>query len=282
MNLSSARSFLFVPASRPERLAKALASAAGGVIVDLEDAVSPAEKPGARAQLVEALAALDATQRGRVLVRINAPGTEWHVPDLSAIAPWCAQGLCGAMVPKAESAQDLHAVASALGPAAALVPLVESLAGLDALPQIAGARQVRRLAFGHIDFQLDLGLRCTPDEPELAAVRFQIVAASRRATLAAPIDGVTVALSDGEATKRDAVRARAAGFGAKLCIHPSQVDTVNAVFAPTEEEVAWAQRVLVAAQASGGAAIQVDGKMIDLPVIRLAQQTLGQAPHRSA
>lgn len=277
MNLSSARSFLFVPASRPARFAKALACGADCVVIDLEDAVAPTDKAGARASLVDALQAFDASQLGRTLVRINAAETEWHAADLQAIAAACAGGLCGVMVSKAESVEALRAVAAALGPSASLVPLVESLAGLDALREIALAPQVCRLAFGHLDFQLDLGMRCIPDEPELAAVRFQFVAASRRAALAAPIDGVTVDVSDAAGLQGDALRARAMGFGAKLCIHPSQADPVNAAFTPTAAEVDWARRVVQAAQASGGAVIQVDGKMVDLPVIRLAQTTLAQA-----
>ncbi|WP_137920904.1 CoA ester lyase [Hydrogenophaga sp. 2FB] len=277
MSLTSARSFLFVPASRPERFAKALGSGADCVVIDLEDAVVPSDKDRARALLADALQAFDASRLGRTLVRINAAETEWHAADLQAIAAGCASGLCGVMAPKAESVETLRAVASALGPSASLVPLVESLAGLDALREIARAPQVRRLAFGHIDFQLDLGMRCTPDEPELAAVRFQFVAASRRAALAAPIDGVTVNVSDSARLRHDALRARAMGFGAKLCIHPSQADAVNAAFTPAAAEVDWARRVVQAAQASGGAVIQVDGKMVDLPVIRLAQQTLAQA-----
>lgn len=277
MGLTSARSFLFVPASRPERFAKALASGADCMVIDLEDAVAPADKDTARASLVEALQAFDASRLGRTLIRINAADTEWHAADVQAIAAGCARGLCGVMVPKTESVDALQRVAATLGSSASLVPLVESLAGLDALREIAQAPQVRRLAFGHIDFQLDLGMRCTPDEPELAAVRFQFVAASRHAALAAPIDGVTVDVSDAARLQHDALRARAMGFGAKLCIHPSQADAVNAAFTPTAAEVDWARRVVQAAQASGGAVIQVDGKMVDLPVIRLAQATLAQA-----
>lgn len=281
MGLTSARSFLFVPASRPERFAKALASAADCVVIDLEDAVAPADKERARALLADALQTSDAPRLGRTLVRINAAETEWHTADLHAMATACARGLCGVMVPKAESVEVLQRVAAMLGPSASLVPLVESLAGLDALREIAQSPQVRRLAFGHIDFQLDLGMRCTTDEPELAAVRFQFVAASRRAALAAPIDGVTVDVADEAGLQRDALRARAMGFGAKLCIHPSQAEAVNAAFTPTAAEADWAHRVVQAAQASGGAVIQVDGKMVDLPVIRLAQRTLAQFEDRA-
>ncbi|OUL99798.1 HpcH/HpaI aldolase/citrate lyase family protein [Variovorax sp. JS1663] len=275
--LASARSLLFVPASRPERFARALDAGAGCVILDLEDAVAPAGKAAARTQLDDHLGGFAADQLARTLVRINAGGTEWHEDDLRLLARWCAKGLAGAMVPKAESGAALDAIAAALGPAAQLVPLIESLAGLDAVDALARAPQVARLAFGHLDFQLDLGMKCGADEAELAAVRFALAAASRRAQLPAPIDGVTVDTADGERLRQDARRARAFGFGAKLCIHPAQVAIVDEVFAPSAAEIEWARRVIEVARASGGQVASLDGKMVDLPVIRLAEQTLRQA-----
>lgn len=123
--IARASTFLFVPATRPERIAKALASGAGAVIVDLEDAVAPGEKAAARAALQTAVASLDAGQRARLLVRVNAAGTPWHTDDVAAVAACVAQGLAGAMVAKAESAAVLGAMAGALGPRGLLVPLVE-------------------------------------------------------------------------------------------------------------------------------------------------------------
>ncbi len=238
-----ARSLLFVPASRPERFARALESAASCMILDLEDAVAPDQKDSAREQMVQRLEGFTAEALARTLVRINAAGTPWHAQDLQA----------------------------------QLVPLIESLAGLDAADLLARGRQVARLAFGHLDFQLDLGMQCGADEQELNTVRFALVAASRRAQLPGPIDGVTVDVKDGERLQTDTRRARAFGFAGKLCIHPAQVDGVNAVFMPSAAEVAWARRVLDAARTHGGQAVSLDGKMVDLPVIRLAAQTLKQA-----
>lgn len=276
--IAHARSFLFVPASRPERFAKALQAGADCVILDLEDAVAPEQKEGARDMLDQALAAFSKEQLGRTLVRINAAGTTWHAADLRALAPWVQKGLAGAMVPKSEGAATLHAVAEALGPGAQMVPLVESLAGLDAADLLARARQVVRLAFGHLDFQLDLGMRCGPEETELAPVRLALVAASRRAQLPAPVDGVTTDTSNRERQLVDAQRARAFGFGGKLCIHPIQVAPVNETFSPSSEELAWARRVIDGAKAHCGQAFSLEGRMVDLPVIRLAERTLQQAP----
>lgn len=272
-----ARSFLFVPASRPERFAKALASGAGCVILDLEDAVPMEQKGAARDHLADRLPGFGKEQLTRTLVRINAADTAWHADDLRLLAAWTAQGLGGVMVPKSEAASVLNAAAAALGPAASLVPLVESLAGLDAVDLLARAPQVARLALGHLDFQLDLGMRCSVEEAELASVRFALVAACRRAQLPAPIEGVTTDTGNRERLLGDAQRARAFGFGGKLCIHPAQVATVNETFLPSPSEVEWARRVLAAAQANEGQAFSLDGRMVDLPVIRAAQFTLRQA-----
>ncbi|WP_284466665.1 HpcH/HpaI aldolase/citrate lyase family protein [Diaphorobacter nitroreducens] len=267
-------SFLFVPATQPERLPKALASGADLVIADWEDAVAPADKERARTALADALAALPAPQRARLLVRINSEATPWFAADLQALAQLTAQGLAGAVVPKAERAQTLQAVAQAAGPQAALVPLVESVAGLAAADALAAAPQVARLAFGHLDFQVDAGMACAEDEQELLPVRMALVLASRRAGLAAPIDGVTVDTRNPERMGRDAERARRMGFGGKLCIHPAQVPVLHAAFDPDEAAVTLAQRVRQALEQAGGGVCVLDGRMVDAPVLAQAEQTL--------
>lgn len=275
--LALARSFLFVPATRPERYAKALASGADAVIIDLEDAVAPADKAAARQMLAQAWPGLPATQRGRVLVRLNASGTAWHGDDLALL---CTLGVAGVVLPKAESAADLARVAAAMGPACALLPLIESVAGLDAVDALARSPGVARLAFGNLDFQADAGMSCGPDEPELTAVRLALVLSSRRAGLAAPVDGVTAATQDATQLQCEALRSRRGGFGGKLCIHPSQVAGVNAAFTPSPAEMDWARRVLAAFEAAGGGVFSLDGRMVDAPVLRLAQRALAQAAAR--
>ncbi len=281
-SLALVSTFLFVPATRPERFAKALASGAGGVIIDLEDAVAAVDKLSARAALVAGVAALPQEQRGRVLVRVNAVGSVWHADDVAVAAGLVAQGIAGVMLPKAERAEDIAAVASAWvggqGRDAVLIPLVESLGGLDALDVLARAPRVLRLALGHIDLQVDLGMACGDDESELASVRLALVMASRRAGLAAPIDGVTTATDDNARLQHDAARSRRFGFGAKLCIHPAQVAGVHAAFAPTADEIAWSHRVLEAARHHGSGAFSLDGRMVDAPVLRIAERNLARAP----
>ncbi|NVM91572.1 CoA ester lyase [Variovorax sp. SG517] len=273
--LSLARAFLFVPADRPERHARALATGAGGVIVDLEDAVAPERKVQAREQLAASFAALPAEDRRRLLVRINAAGTPWHDDDCAQVGALAAQGLiAGIVLPKAERAADLSRLATAAGPSAVLVPLIESAAGLTAVDELATSPQVLRLAFGNLDFQADLGLACDADEVELVPVRLALLLASRRAGLAAPIDGVTPDWRDAARLAADTARARRGGFGAKLCIHPDQVAPVHAGLGPTAQELAWARRVVEAIQAAGGGVVSLDGRMVDAPVVRLAKRLL--------
>ena len=268
--LSLARSFLFVPGNRPERFAKALASGADAVIIDLEDAVPLDAKATARDALLAAWSGLDASERARLLVRVNPAGTPWHAADLAVVAS--LTGLGALMLPKAENPQQVE---QAFRTNSKLVlPLIESAEGVGQMDAIARAAGTLRLGLGHIDLQADLGMRCGPDEAELAPIRLAMVVASRRAVLPAPVDGVTTATTDAQVLSQDAQRSRRFGFGAKLCIHPAQVAGVHQALAPTEAECDWARRVLAAEVAAGGGAFSVDGKMVDPPVLLLARQIL--------
>lgn len=272
--VTAACSFLFVPADRPERLPKALASGADMVIADWEDAIAPAHKASARRDLAVALAALPAPERARVLVRINAAGTPWHLDDLQALRALVDQGMAGVVLAKAEQAQDLGVVGQAAGPRAALLPLIESVAGLDAVDALARAPQVRRLLWGHLDFQVDAGIDCASDVAELLPMRMALVLASRRAGLDGPVDGVTVDTRDSVRFNADAERARRMGFGGKLCIHPTQVPALHRVFDPDAAAVARATRVVQALQIAGGGVCVLDGRMVDAPVSMQAQRVL--------
>ena len=254
------RSYLFVPGNRPERFDKALASGADTVIVDLEDAVPPDQKTAARDTVAAWLSVNKA-----VVLRINAAETAWFRDDVLL----CRHpGVSAVMLAKAERVQDL----AAIGTTMPLIPLIESAAGFDALRAIAAAPNVQRLAFGAIDFQLDLGMRAGFDE--LIFFRSQLVLASKLAGIHAPIDSPSTAIEDLQEVERDAQAARRLGFGAKLCIHPKQIDAVNRSFSSSAAEVEWAERVIAIAAQSQGAAVALDGKMIDKPVILRAQAIL--------
>ena len=263
------RSYLFVPADRPERFAKALASRADAVIVDLEDAVAPEAKLEARRLLGAWLAAAGTAQR--VVVRVNPAGTAWHEDDLAVCR---ALAVSAVMVPKAERVADLDA-ARELSAGKPLIPLIESAEGIEQSRALARTAGVERLAFGSIDFQADLGN--VGDGEALLFLRSQLVLVSRLASLAAPIDGVTTTIDDTERVASEALAARRLGFGAKLCIHPRQVDAVNRSFMPTAAELDWAHRVIDAADRAGGAAVAVDGKMVDRPVILRARALLARS-----
>jgi citrate lyase subunit beta/citryl-CoA lyase len=254
------RSYLFVPANRPDRFDKALASGADVVIVDLEDAVPPEGKDAARADV-------DAWLTGSkpVVLRINSTDTPWFQKDLEL----CRRaGVAAVMLPKAESPSDI----AALGLDLRVIPLIESAVGLDNVRSIAAAPGVHRLAFGAIDFQLDLSMRAT--YADLLFFRSQIVLASRLASLDGPIDSPSIVIDDLDVVGNESDSARRLGFGAKLCIHPKQVDIVNRAFSTTAAEREWARRVVEIAAASGCAAVALDGKMIDRPVIRRAEAIL--------
>jgi citrate lyase subunit beta / citryl-CoA lyase len=266
--------YLFVPGDRPDRFDQAFGSGADAVILDLEDAVHAEKKADARAAVANWCRSISLAT-GRILVRINHVTTAWFADDLAMLR---ALPGVGAMVPKAEDYTVLTDVLAALGEEPVLVPLIESARGLRAVDTIAATDGVQRLAFGTLDFALDLGL--SEDERALAMPASQIALASRCAGLAAPIAGVTVAIDDDEALVNDVAFARAMGFAAKLCIHPRQVSIVRAAFAPGAAELDWARRVVSAVGVGIGAA-QVDGRMVDAPVLRRAQSIIEGAEFSS-
>lgn len=265
------RSYLFVPATRTDRIAKAQAAGPDAVIVDLEDAVAPSDKAAAR----EA-AARDLPGAGAVFVRVNGPHSEWFEEDLKLCA---ALGLGGVIVPKAEAVEQLRHAAKRLKPGTPILPLIETARGYANLAALGKAPQVQRFVFGSIDFQLDLGI--TGEGDELLYFRSGLVLASRLAGIQPPVDGVSVEINDIERVREDALRGKRLGFGGKLCIHPRQVAPVNACFYPGAEDIAWAKRIVDAAAAAKGAAVAVDGKMVDRPVILKAEEILREAAQRT-
>lgn len=270
--LSGARTLLFVPGLRSERFDKALRSGADAVIVDLEDSVAPDQKAAAREAIAAAWTTLQAADVP-VLVRINAAGAPHSEADLawlSALPP-----PAGVMVPKAESAAGLAAARGHL-PGVPIVPIIESAAGYLALREIAAAPGVVRLAVGHIDFMADTGIQCSADERELAPLRFAVAMATRVQGLSPAIDGVTTTLDDDARLAADTRRAVSFGFGGKLCIHPRQVSPVLSALTPAVDEVDWARRVVAADLAAAGAATQVDGRMVDVPVVLQARRILAR------
>ena len=274
--LAAARSLLFVPGNRPERFAKAIASGADAVVLDLEDAVPPAQKAAAREAVCASLQSMGSDVP--LILRVSTPASEAGAQDLAWLSRQPAPA--AVMVAKSESADDLAAVRRA-APEAALLPLIESAEGYAALALIAASPGVLRLVVGHIDFLADTGLRCSQDERELDPLRFAVAMHTRLQRLEPAVDGVTTAIDDDERLRRDTRRALNFGFGAKLCIHPRQVAVVHEALEPLAEEVAWARRVIAADAAAAGAAVQLDGKMVDLPVVLQARRILVRLSHQA-
>ncbi len=256
--VANIRAPLFVPATRPERFAKAATSGADAVILDLEDAVAEADKDAARAALHCDFARIP------TIVRINAVGTPWHSEDIKALRDLA---IAAVMLPKSESPEEVAAVVSALR-GQPMIALIETAKGLANARAIAALPGVVRIAFGSVDFCADMG--CAHLRDLLLPARMELVLASRLAGISAPIDGVTVQLDDPAIVLADAAHARDLGMTGKLCIHPRQISPVKDAFAPTPAEIDWAKRVL----ASGNGAVSIDGAMVDEPVRMCARAIL--------
>lgn len=263
-SLDVARSWLFVPGNRPDRFEKAVASGAAAVIIDLEDAVDATDKAGARHAAVSAIA------KGGFCVRINPLDGAEGARDLEALRSASARP-AAVIVAKAEDPEAVSRVAATAG--CPIIPLVESARGLEMAADLAAASGVVRLAFGAVDFSLDVDAR--PDADVLGYARSRLVTVSRARGIAAPLDTPSLAIADLAAVADEAALARRFGMGGKLCIHPAQVPVVEAAFRPSDREVNEARRVLAAAGDDGAAAF--DGRMIDLPVLERARRVLASA-----
>jgi citrate lyase subunit beta/citryl-CoA lyase len=274
------RSFLFAPGNHARRVEKALTLAADAVILDLEDAVAVSEKPTTRALVVQVFGQ---ARHGKLYVRVNAYSTEWCYSDIVTIA---RAGLDGIILPKVETADQLRSADWLLSnlererglPAGGidLIPIIETALGMSNIGTIAASgTRTKRLAFGAGDYTLDLGMIWSPEETELLPARSTVVMASRAAGIDPPLDTVWADLRDTEGFARSAERAAALGFQGKMCIHPDQIAVTNAAFSPSEQQLAWAARVIAAfedAEAKGLASIQLDGQFIDYPIVQRARQ----------
>jgi citrate lyase subunit beta/citryl-CoA lyase len=284
------RSLLFTPGNVPRRVEKALTLDADVVILDLEDSVAISDKEVTRKPVAEALAR---PRKHLGYVRVNAPSSPFCYGDLAATIH---KGVDGVLLPKVESAADLHAIDWLLAAlerergiaegAIDLIPQIETAAGVQRVDRVIQARnlrpykgswRVKRLAFGAADYAYELGLSVSLEETELADARARIVLSSRAAGLEGPLDSPWFHFKETAAFARALERSRRGGFQGRLCVHPDQLGPVNRAYLPSDEELARAERIVAAfkeAEARGAAAIQVDGQMIDYPVVYRAQALL--------
>lgn len=286
------RSMLFVPGDRPERFAKAEASGADAVILDLEDAVTPANRPRARAEVAGYLRS--SPRAVPLWVRINPVDTDDALQDLAAVAAARPDGI---LLPKARSGEDvrrldhwLEAMEASHGFAKdsiRVVPLVTECAAavLHAASFAPAPRRVHGLTWGAEDLAADLGALGNkgPDgefEAPYLAARTACLLAAAAAGVAA-VDTVDTEFADVAGVERRARDSRRAGFVAKLAIHPAQIAAIHAAFTPSPQEVEWARRVLQAfREAPGLGAVQLDGRLLDRPHVRQAERILAAAPRR--
>ncbi|MCT2581591.1 HpcH/HpaI aldolase/citrate lyase family protein [Actinophytocola gossypii] len=258
------RSYLYVPGDQPDKLARAAGRGADALIADLEDAVAPRHRPAARAAVAAHLAT------GTAWVRINADAV---ADDLAAVAG--TPGLAGIVVPKAEPellAEVDHALAGVDVP---VLALLETARGLRRLDAVADSPRVVRLGIGEADLAGELNLRPGPDREELWPIRSDVVVASAAAGLLPPVGPVHTAVRDLSALADTTERLLRQGFRARTAITPAQLPTINAVFTPTEEEIAAAHRAL-ARLGDNGVAVDDDGRLLDPAVVRAAREVLGR------
>ncbi|UOZ03919.1 CoA ester lyase [Amycolatopsis sp. WQ 127309] len=270
--MSPPLTFLYVPADRPDRVAKALGSAADVVLVDLEDAVAPAHKDAARANVLRLLASVARP----VQVRVNHPSTPWHAADLAAVATLPLE--VGVRLPKVESPEEIRAVAAAL-PDRALHPLIESALGVERALDIATASpRIASLGLGEADLRSDLGVA---GDAGLTWARSRVIVAARAARLAPPAMSAYANVRDLDGLAESCRAGRALGFRGRTAIHPVQLATIRAAFLPTPQEIARArevvERVTDATAAGVGAIALADGTFLDVAMVEQARTVLSLA-----
>lgn len=278
------RTALFAPGNRPGRVEKALNLNADAVILDLEDAVPMAEKETARNNVRNILSNV---AKKRIFVRVNALTTPYAREDIAAIG---SISLAGVMLPKVESPEDLilldellsdlEKVSGLNSGSLGVISICETARGLEQIYQTLTAKTGREVivAFGAADYTLDLGIGLTREGKELDYARTRLPIASRAARLAPPLDTPwMVDLKDIDGLIADARKAKACGFQGKIVIHPNQIQPCNEIFTPTEEEIAFAKKVVdafLAAEKNGQAAIQIEGKFVDYPVVEKSKRVI--------
>ena len=271
MDLPHLRSLLFAPGIDGRKLAKALSSPADAVVCDLEDAVAPGDKDAARDVTARALA--EAPAGPARLVRINSAGTPWFEDDLAFAAGLSLDGL---VLPKS-SPESVELLGSAGPP---VIAIVETAKGLRQAFEIASEPRVAALILGAVDLGAEIGLEPRPDGQEILYARSQIAIDSAAAGIRGPFDVVHLDLYDEEGLETQCRLARALGFRGKACIHPGQIETINRIFSPSEQEVEWARRIVSSFEGQSEGVVSVNGTMVDRPVVERARRILEEAEAR--
>jgi citrate lyase beta subunit len=271
MELPYVRSLLFAPGNDARKLANAASSSADAIVCDLEDAVAPEDKDAARDV---AAAALGGGRGGPArLLRVNGAGTAWFPDDLALAADLDLDAI---VLPKAspESVDEL-------GPdGPPVVAIVETAMGLRQAFEIASRPRVAALLLGSVDLAAEVGLEPRADAQEILYARSKVALDSAAAGLRGPFDVVHLDIHDEEGLEEQCRLARSLGFRGKACIHPSQLQTINRLFAPSEREIEWARAVVAAFEGQSEGVLAVEGTMVDRPVVDRARRVLQEAEAR--
>lgn len=269
-SLDTARSFLFVPGDSRHKIDRALASEADALIIDLEDGIHADHRQLARGILI-ALSSSHPAPDKLICVRINGVDSGGFAADVECVL---SARVDAVVVPKMTTAA---ASVGELG--LPVIALIETATGLLQSERIARIPRVQALMLGGVDLALELGLPDDADS-ELISARFALAAASAASGLRPPIDQIYARIADVAGLERECLTARRLGFRGKACIHPNHVSAINSVFTPNADEVLRAKRIVNAyerAHAEGIGAVEVDGRMVDAPVVELARRTLREA-----
>ena len=276
------RSFLFAPGNHARKVEKAFALDADAVILDLEDSVPAKEKILSRKQVIDALSK---PHKAHGYIRINGCDTEFFENDIQeVVGPW----LDGIVLPKAETSEMVEQVSFQISEAEKksglklnsieLLPIIETAKGVENANEIAaGSDRICRLAFGGGDYTLDLNYIWNRDEEVLSYARSKIGHACRIANIEPPIDTVVLEIKDNDRFIASAERGRTFGFSGKLCIHPDQISLCNKIFSPDSDEIAYAQKVILAfekSESDGSASIEIDGNFVDYAIVKKAQRII--------
>jgi citrate lyase subunit beta / citryl-CoA lyase len=279
------KSWLFVPGSKEKHIKKAKDLEANALIYDLEDSVTIFEKENARLNVAKII---QDTNEKVNFVRVNNLNSPYFMDDLYHVV---REGLTGIVLPKVNDKENIivtdyilsclekkHQLTSK---SISIVPIIETAVGLQNAFDIAtSSKRVTRLAFGAQDFMLDLNIRSSKEGIEILYARSKLVAISRAANLESPIDTVYLNYNDEEGLEKEAQMVKQLGFQGKLLIHPNQIKTINQIFSPTSDEIEEAKKIVKFYDESitrGVGAIEVDGKMVDLPIAERARRILSYA-----
>jgi citrate lyase subunit beta / citryl-CoA lyase len=267
--------YLFAPGNSERKIQKALSINSDAIIIDLEDAVVAEEKEKAREIVCSILNNKELERiKSKIYVRINSIKTPWFFDDINAIKN--LHRLDGIMIPKSEDKTSIILAADLINREIEILPLIESAAGVSNIKEVLSShRYVKKVAFGSVDFALDLGVDWSEKGIERTYAMSKIVLASRAVGAEPPIDAVFPIIDDKESFIADTQKGRQVGFYGKLVIHPKQIDWVKEVYVPSNHQVEWSKKVInIYERAENSGAVDLDGKLIDKPVYLLAKRLL--------